>query len=84
MQTNIPGLRRGAKLISFRCENKRCPAMGEGVVVQVNPDGSIPAPQVNRGPKQFPELPEDFGRTEIALRNELAQSQTKEGKEVGR
>jgi len=71
--------RARAKLIYFRCANNRCPMQGQGHVVQINPDGTIPIRQA--GPKQYPELPNDFGQTEAKLRAEL-EAQRRGGAEI--
>jgi hypothetical protein len=78
---NVPKLRPGSTVRFYRCDNERCPTYGQGIIVQVNPDGTIPT-RSTKGPKQFPALPDDAGRTEQRLRAEVAQSQRPGGYEV--
>jgi hypothetical protein len=43
----------------FRCENTRCPEVGERWVVQIRADGTVPSPTDNRGPKTYTKLSND-------------------------
>lgn len=73
------GVTRGAMLHEFKCRNKRCKWFDTPFFVQINPDGTVPPPQVRQ--KQFHALPDDGGRTVEnleALLNATRQDQTAE------
>jgi hypothetical protein len=74
--------RRGARMIALSCENDRCQTQGSGWIVQVNPDNTIATRQP--GPKQFSELPDDYGQTEARLRAEYEASLREGGLEIRR
>lgn len=62
----------GGKIHTFMCKNSRCRWCDTTYVVQVNADGSIPEPNINRA-KAFPALPnrnqEEIDRANQALLN---------------
>jgi hypothetical protein len=43
----------------FRCENVRCREVGERWLVQTRPDGTVPQPTEDKGPKAFPSMSSD-------------------------
>lgn len=71
---------RNAKLKQFMCENDRCKWYHTTWSVQVNADGTIPPPLLNR-PKQFRALPDDGGRVLQALQAQL-ERETNGGGEI--
>lgn len=46
---------RGARLLDVFCRNSRCSWYNTPWVIQVNPDGTVPPPNMNRE-KRFPKL----------------------------
>jgi len=61
----------GAQLHHFMCMNTRCKWYNEVCrLVQVNPDGSIPPPQVKRI-KEFPVVPDRTREVNDALERQL-------------
>lgn len=65
-----PGVTRGAMLHQFKCMNNRCKWYTTSWFVQINPDGTIPPPIMERD-KSFKALPDDGGRTEANLQHLL-------------
>ena len=60
------GLPRGTMVHSVYCENKLCSWYNTAWMIQVNPDGSVPAPRDHRGE---PKIYEGFqGHDEMARR----------------
>lgn len=51
-----PGVTRGGRLYTFICRNSRCKWFNTPWEVQVNPDGTIPDPDLPRGEKRFKPL----------------------------
>jgi len=73
------GIEPGTMLHSFQCQNTRCRWYGQIVrVVQVNPDGSIPAPQIKRE-KEFPARPDMVAQVQESLARQLEAETSKEG-----
>lgn len=65
---------RGATIHIFECHNEKCKWFNEsGWMVQVNPDGSVPNPDVNR-PKQFPQRPDRVDEVQRAAQKLLDDS----------
>src|SRR5688572_1358846 len=60
------GVTRGARLDQVLCKNSRCPWYNTAYYIQINPDGTIPEPTLNRE-KQFKPLPDDHGKTEARV-----------------
>jgi hypothetical protein len=42
----------GTRVLTFVCENSRCPREGDNWLIQVNADGTVPQ-RTERGPKTF-------------------------------
>jgi hypothetical protein len=59
--------RNGSKIHTIACHNGRCVWNNTTWIVQVNADGSIPEPTLDRD-KSFPKLPE---RSDEAMRNQF-------------
>lgn len=64
------GVTRGAMLHKYACRNSRCKWFNTFWFIQINPDGTIPDPDLHRE-KQFRALPDDGGRTEENLQQLL-------------
>jgi hypothetical protein len=70
----------GAKVESWRCENDLCLTKGEGWIIQINRDGSIPNRQA--GPKEFPvaERAMDYGKAIVEqTKHQLNQGEVESG-----
>lgn len=73
--------RPGTRIHSFTCRNARCRWHdGAPWVVQINPDGTVPAPNTHRS-KAFPSLPTRDDATQEAINQRLLNS-TLEGGET--
>jgi hypothetical protein len=73
-----PGVTRGALLHEYACRNSRCTWYNTFWFIQINPDGTIPAPEERRE-KQFHALPDDGGRTQANLEQLLKATEMKDG-----
>lgn len=70
----------GSRMHTIQCRNDRCPWYQTNYTVQVNSDGSIPEPTLDR-PKSFPKLP-DRSEEEVALQMQRMYEQTLTGGET--
>jgi hypothetical protein len=78
------GIEPGTMLYTYICENQRCKWYGTVCrIIQVNPDGSIPAPTTKRD-KEFPARPDLVQQTQDAIDRQLRQETSDEGGEIGR
>jgi hypothetical protein len=77
------GIQRGTQLHTFICGNERCRWHNTVCrIVQVNPDGSIPAPTVRRD-RQYPQVPDLTAQVNAAVEAQLA-AEVLGGAEIGR
>jgi hypothetical protein len=76
-----PGKRRGVKVHSIRCESTElCPWYNTTWLVQVNEDGTIPAPYSQLGPKQYQAISdESMSRLNDAIDRQLKAETSGEG-----
>lgn len=80
---DAPRMPRGTKLHRYVCKNERCRWNGTVCrIVQINPDGTIPAAVTNR-PKSFPAIPDRTEQVRAQIDQQLG-LETTGGGEVRR
>jgi hypothetical protein len=76
-----PDFPPGTKVHIFKCMTELCPWNDENWLVQVNPDGTVPDPNILGRPKQYPNIPIDQKQLDQAMENDLKR-QREAGSEI--